>query len=83
MATLIAFVLFKIIAKGNEPDASGVDAATRGLALDLAARAGLKLNEREQAIFLECVPYALAMADRMRKDRGRFEEPALVFRFPA
>jgi aspartyl-tRNA(Asn)/glutamyl-tRNA(Gln) amidotransferase subunit A len=69
--------------KGNEPDASAVDAATRGLALDMAARAGLKLNEREQAILLECAPYALAMANRIRKDRGRFEEPALVFRFPA
>ena len=72
-----------ITPQGNEPDASAVDAATRGLALDLATRAGLKLNEREQAIFLECAPYALAMANRMRKDRGRFEEPALVFRFPA
>ena len=72
-----------VIPKGNEPDASGVDAATRGLALDLAARAGLKLNERQQTILLECAPYALAMANRVRKDRGRFEEPALVFRFPA
>jgi len=72
-----------ITPQGNEPDTSAVDAATRGLALDLATRAGLKLNEREQAIFLECAPYALAMANRMRKDRGRFEEPALVFRFPA
>jgi hypothetical protein len=68
--------------KGNEPDASGVDAATRGLALDMAARAGLRLNERQQAILLECAPYALAMANRIRKNRGRFEEPALVFRFP-
>ena len=69
--------------KGNEPDASAANAATRGLALDLAARAGLELNEREQAILLECAPYALEMANRMRRDRGRFEEPALIFRFPA
>ena len=70
--------------KGNEPDASGGRTPqTRGLALDLAARAGLKLNERQQAILLECAPYALAMANRIRKDRGRFEEPALIFRFPA
>jgi aspartyl-tRNA(Asn)/glutamyl-tRNA(Gln) amidotransferase subunit A len=68
--------------KGNEPDASGVDTATRGLALDMATRAGLKLNERQQAILLECAPHALAMANRIRKDRDRFEEPALVFRFP-
>lgn len=68
--------------KGNEPDASNVDAATRALALDMAARAGLKLNERQQAILLEAAPYALAMANRIRRERGRFEEPALVFRFP-
>jgi hypothetical protein len=69
--------------KGNEPQVSpDFDARTRNLALDLAARAGLKLNERQQAILLECAPYALEMANRIRKDRGRFEEPALVFRFP-
>jgi aspartyl-tRNA(Asn)/glutamyl-tRNA(Gln) amidotransferase subunit A len=68
--------------RGNEPDASAVDSRTRGLALDMAARAGLKLNERQQAILLEAAPYALAMADRIRRDRNRFEEPALVFRFP-
>ena len=69
--------------KGNEPQVSpDLDARTRDLALDLAARASLKLNERQQAILLECAPYALEMANRIRKDRGRFEEPALVFRFP-
>ncbi len=68
--------------KGNEPDASNADAATRDLALGMAQRAGLRLNERQQAILLEAAPYALAMANRIRKDRGRFEEPALVFRFP-
>jgi aspartyl-tRNA(Asn)/glutamyl-tRNA(Gln) amidotransferase subunit A len=69
--------------KGNEPDASSVNAATRGLALDLAVRAGLELHEREQTILLESAPYALEMANRIRRDRGRFEEPALIFRFPA
>ena len=69
--------------KGNEPDASSTDATTRGLALELAARAGLELNEREQTIFLECAPYALEMAHRVRRDVGRFEAPALIFRFPA
>jgi len=67
---------------GNEPNAGESDAPTRALALDLAARAGLKLDERQQAMLLESAPYALAMAHRIRKDRGRFEEPALVFRFP-
>jgi len=68
--------------KGNEPSAGESDAPTRALALDMAARAGLKLDDRQQAILLESAPYALAMAKRIRKDRGRFEEPALVFRFP-
>jgi aspartyl-tRNA(Asn)/glutamyl-tRNA(Gln) amidotransferase subunit A len=68
--------------KGNEPDASGVDAATQALVLDTAARAGLRLNERQRTILLETAPYALAMANRIRRDRSRFEEPALVFRFP-
>lgn len=67
---------------GNEPDTSNVDARTKTLALDLAARAGLRLNEYQQAILLEAAPYALAMANRLRKDRQRFEEPALIFRFP-
>jgi hypothetical protein len=48
----------------------------------MAARAGLGLSERQQAILLEAAPYALAMAKRIRRDRSRFEEPALVFRFP-
>lgn len=71
-----------VSAKGNEPDASGVDAKTRALALDMAERAGLRLNEYQQAMLLECAPYALAMAGRIRKERDRFEEPALIFRFP-
>ena len=68
--------------KGNEPNAGESDAPTRALALDMAARAGLKLNERQQAILLESAPYALAMANRIRRSRDRFEEPALIFRFP-
>lgn len=69
--------------KGNDPQVpANLDSKTRDLALDMAARAGLKLNERQQAMLLEAAPYAFAMANRVRKDRGRFEEPALVFRFP-
>jgi aspartyl-tRNA(Asn)/glutamyl-tRNA(Gln) amidotransferase subunit A len=68
--------------KANEPNAGESDAPTRALALDMAARAGLKLNGHQQAILLESAPYALAMANRIRKHRGRFEEPALIFRFP-
>ncbi|MDH3287472.1 MAG: amidase [Betaproteobacteria bacterium] len=69
-------------AAANEPKPADMDLKARALILDTATRAGLKLNERQQAILLETAPYALAMADRIRKDRDRFEEPALVFRFP-
>ncbi|MEK6593269.1 MAG: amidase [Pseudomonadota bacterium] len=68
--------------KGNEPDASGVDNITRDTALIMARRAGLKLNDEQAAILLEAAPYALAMAQRIRRKRNRMEEPALVFRFP-
>jgi aspartyl-tRNA(Asn)/glutamyl-tRNA(Gln) amidotransferase subunit A len=69
-------------AAGNEPQPADMDSKARALILDTATRAGLKLSERQQAILLEAAPYALAMADRIRKDRDRFEEPALIFRFP-
>jgi aspartyl-tRNA(Asn)/glutamyl-tRNA(Gln) amidotransferase subunit A len=69
--------------KGNDPQIpADLDNKTRDLALDMAARAGLKLNERQQAILLEPAAYVFEMANRIRKDRARFEEPALVFRFP-
>lgn len=71
-----------VVAQGNEPDASHTDAATREAALAAARRAGLALDERCTAILLETAPYALEMASRIRRDRDRFEEPALVFRFP-
>ena len=68
--------------KGNEPAAADIDAATRDFVLRTASRAGLELNDYQTAILLETAPYALAMADRVRKPRDRMEEPALVFRFP-
>jgi len=67
---------------GNEPKAPDVDSTMRALILETAVRTGLRLNERQQAILLETAPYALAMAERIRRDRDRFDEPALVFRFP-
>ena len=72
----------ELITTGNEPHAADVDAKTRALVLDMAARAGLDLTERQQAMLLESAPYALAMTGRIRRGRDRFEEPALVFRFP-
>jgi aspartyl-tRNA(Asn)/glutamyl-tRNA(Gln) amidotransferase subunit A len=71
-----------VLPKGNEPDASGVDNITRDTALIMARRAGLKLNDEQAGILLEAAPYALAMAQRIRRPRERMEEPALIFRFP-
>ncbi len=68
--------------QGNEPVAADLDAATRDFVLRTARRAGLKLNDVQTAILLETAPFALAMAERVRKPRDRMEEPALVFRFP-
>jgi aspartyl-tRNA(Asn)/glutamyl-tRNA(Gln) amidotransferase subunit A len=67
---------------GNEPVAADLDAKTRDFVLRTAERAGLKLNDQQTAILLETAPFALAMAERIRKPRERMEEPSLVFRFP-
>ncbi len=68
-------------AAANEPEASTLDGATRALVETMARRAGLRLNERQLLILHEAAPYALAMAERIRKPRDRMEEPSLVFRF--
>jgi aspartyl-tRNA(Asn)/glutamyl-tRNA(Gln) amidotransferase subunit A len=68
--------------KGNEPVAAELDAGTRDFVLRTAQRAGLRLNDYQVAILLETAPFALAMAERVRKPRERSEEPVLVFRFP-
>ncbi|MGZ5162295.1 MAG: amidase [Burkholderiales bacterium] len=65
----------------NEPGQPDIDAATRSHVESLARRAGLKLDERQTAMLLETAPYALAMAERVRKTRSRMDEPSLVFRF--
>ncbi len=72
----------KLTPKGNEPVAADLDAATRDFVLRTAHRAGLRLDDYQTAILLETAPFALAMAERVRKPRDRSEEPALVFRFP-
>ena len=71
-----------VTAKGNEPVAADLDTAQRDFVLRTAQRAGLELNDYQTAILLETAPFALAMAERVRKPRDRMEEPALVFRFP-
>ncbi len=72
-----------VSARGNEPAASTLSAADRDFVLRTAQRAGLNLDEYRQSILLETAPYALAMAERVRKPRERMEEPSLVFRFPS
>ena len=66
---------------GNEPVRPDLDAKTVSLVEQMAQRAGLMLDERQMTILLEGAPYALAMSERIRKPRGRMEEPSLVFRF--
>jgi aspartyl-tRNA(Asn)/glutamyl-tRNA(Gln) amidotransferase subunit A len=58
-----------------------VDAKMRGIVEIMAQRAGLKLDERQMAILLETAPYALAMADRIRKPRDRMDAPSFTFGF--
>ncbi|HZN24325.1 MAG TPA: amidase [Burkholderiales bacterium] len=69
------------VAPGNEPVRPDLDKKTVDLVEQMARRAGLALNEQQMTILLESAPYALAMAERMRKPRDRMEEPSLVFRF--
>ncbi len=73
----------KVSPKGNEPVAADLDAKTRDFVLRTAERAGFKLNDVQTTILLETAPFALAMAERIRKPRERMEEPSLVFRFPS
>ena len=73
----------KLTPQGNEPVAADLDAKTRDFVLSTAERAGLKLDDRQKTILLETAPFALAMAERIRRPRNRMDEPTLVFRFPS
>ena len=64
----------------NEAVRPALDAATQAFIEHMARRAGLSLDERLTTILLETAPYALAMAERIRKPRS-LGEPSLVFRF--
>ena len=70
-----------ILDHGNEPERPDINGAMFGFVVQMAHRAGLKLNERQMTMLLEAAPYALAMAERIRKPRARMEAPSLVFRF--
>jgi aspartyl-tRNA(Asn)/glutamyl-tRNA(Gln) amidotransferase subunit A len=64
----------------SDPASPDLDAATRDFVLQTARRAGLNLDDHQTAILLETAPFALAVAERLRKPRRRAEQPALVFR---
>lgn len=49
----------------------------------MARKCGLKLTGRQAALLLEAAPYALAMADRVRRLHDRDLEPANTFRVPS
>lgn len=59
-----------------------VDEATRKIVDQHVQRAGLKLNDIHLTLLCEVAPYALEMAQRIRRDHARSNEPANVFRFP-
>jgi aspartyl-tRNA(Asn)/glutamyl-tRNA(Gln) amidotransferase subunit A len=60
-----------------------VDATTRDLCAKAARRAGLRLDDVMLAQLLEGAPYALAMAQRLRRDHDLHHEPANVFSLPS
>ena len=66
----------------HEPQAPDLNAAQTELVRAIATRCGLKLTERQMALLLEAAPYALAMADRVRRLHDRDVEPANSFRVP-
>ncbi len=63
--------------------ADQVDAGTRDLCAQAARRAGLRLDELMLTQLFEGAPYALGMAERLRRDHGPHHEPANIFSFPA
>ena len=65
------------------PSSTQLDSAQVDFVRALARKAGLSLNERQMSLLLEAAPYALAMAERVRRMHPRSAEPCNVFRFPA
>jgi aspartyl-tRNA(Asn)/glutamyl-tRNA(Gln) amidotransferase subunit A len=68
------------VTPANDPVEPDLDSTDRAQALAAARRAGLELNERQTAIFLECAPHALGMSGRMRRPFAPGEEPAVGLR---
>jgi aspartyl-tRNA(Asn)/glutamyl-tRNA(Gln) amidotransferase subunit A len=74
----------KIAPPHHEPKPpADLDTGRSDLVLAMARKCGLKLTERQTAILLEVAPYALAMADRVRRLHDRDVEPANTFRVPS
>jgi aspartyl-tRNA(Asn)/glutamyl-tRNA(Gln) amidotransferase subunit A len=63
--------------------ADQVETATRKACAYAAQRAGLTLDDEHFAQLLEGAPYALAMAQRLRRNQRYGDEPANTFRFPS
>jgi aspartyl-tRNA(Asn)/glutamyl-tRNA(Gln) amidotransferase subunit A len=73
----------KITPPPHEPKPpADLDPAGIALVRAMARKCGLRLTERQMAILLEVAPYALAMADRVRRLHDRDVEPANTFRVP-
>jgi len=68
-------------ASAPEP-APELDARTRARVESAAERAGITLDDRARSMLMSAAPYALAMAERLRRDRPRELEPASMFLFP-
>jgi len=62
--------------------ADQTDATTRDLCAQAAGRAGLRLDELMLTQLFEGAPYALGMAERLRRDHGLHHEPANILGFP-
>jgi aspartyl-tRNA(Asn)/glutamyl-tRNA(Gln) amidotransferase subunit A len=62
--------------------ADQTDVRTRDLCAQAAKRAGLRLDELMLTQLVEGAPYALGMAERLRRDHGIHHEPANIFSFP-
>jgi Asp-tRNA(Asn)/Glu-tRNA(Gln) amidotransferase A subunit family amidase len=74
----------KIAVPAHEPTPPvDLGASTIDLVVAMAKKSGLKLTERQTAILLEVAPYALAMADRVRRPHDRDVEPANMFQVPS
>lgn len=72
----------KITPPRHEPGPPDLDTAQIDLVRAMARKCGLKLTERQMAILTQVAPYALSMADRVRRLHDRDVEPANTFRVP-